>query len=91
MHYAIPVGTYYTGSAMNLTMINDHDNGTGSSSRFSNVQINGVGSINESPTITNPGNQITDLNDSANLAVVASDPEADTLNVKGSTDQRIRR
>ena len=78
VHYVIPVGQHYTGNAMNLILINDQDNGIGSISRFSNVRIyEGAGS--QSPTITNPGNQATELNSSANLAVTASDPEGDTL------------
>ena len=38
-HYVIPVGHYYTGSAMNLVFMNDQDAGLGSNSRFSNVRV----------------------------------------------------
>jgi hypothetical protein len=40
-HYTIPVGQYYTGTAMNLVFFNDYDigSGLGSNGRFSNVRI----------------------------------------------------
>ncbi len=39
-HYVIPVGQYYTGSAMNLVLVNDLDNGAGNNdSQFRNVRI----------------------------------------------------
>ena len=37
--YQIPVGTFYTGSAMRLVLVNDNDAGTGSNSRFRNVRV----------------------------------------------------
>ena len=39
VHYTIPVGQYFTGSAMHLVFVNDYDSGTGTESRFSNVRI----------------------------------------------------
>jgi len=39
MHYRIPVGQYYIGSAMHLVLVNDYDAGTGTNSRFSNVRV----------------------------------------------------
>jgi hypothetical protein len=40
-HYTIPVGQYYTGTAMNMVFFNDYDvgNGLGTNGRFSNVRI----------------------------------------------------
>ena len=37
--YTIPVGQYYTGSAMFLVLVNDNDAGSGNDSRFRNVRI----------------------------------------------------
>ncbi len=39
VRYRIPVGEYYTGTGMNLVLANDDDNGAGSNSRFSNIDI----------------------------------------------------
>ena len=37
--FDIPVGTYFTGSNLNLILISDQDSGTGSNATFSNVRI----------------------------------------------------
>ena len=37
--YTIPVGQYYTGSAMYLVVVNDNDAGSGNDSRFRNVRV----------------------------------------------------
>ena len=39
VHYQIPVGQYYTGTAMRLVFTNDNDAGAGNDSRFSNVRV----------------------------------------------------
>jgi mono/diheme cytochrome c family protein len=74
VHYQIPVGLYYTGTAMRLVFANDDDSNVGSNSRYSNVRvIYGLGG-NLPPTISSPGNQTTELNSGVNLTVVATDP-----------------
>ena len=37
--YDIPVGQYFTGSAMNLILVNDNDAGSGNNSVFTNVRV----------------------------------------------------
>ena len=37
--YSIPVGQYFTGSAMYLVLVNDNDAGSGNNSTFSNVRV----------------------------------------------------
>ncbi|MEM7586270.1 MAG: hypothetical protein AAF560_22955, partial [Acidobacteriota bacterium] len=37
--YTIPVGQFYTGSAMFLVLVNDNDAGSGNTSRFQNVRV----------------------------------------------------
>ncbi|WP_160114797.1 discoidin domain-containing protein [Aquimarina sp. AU474] len=37
--YIIPIGSSYTGSAMNLILVNDNDSGSGNNSSFRNVKI----------------------------------------------------
>jgi len=37
--YTIPVGNSYTGNAMNLILVNDHDGGSGNNSSFKNIRI----------------------------------------------------
>ncbi len=37
--FVIPVGQYYTGSAMFLVFVNDNDSGSGNNSRFTNVRV----------------------------------------------------
>ncbi|MCP3962004.1 MAG: exo-alpha-sialidase [bacterium] len=39
VHYTIPVGQYFTGSAMFLVLVNDNDAGSGNDSRFQNVEV----------------------------------------------------
>ena len=39
VHYTIPVGQYFTGSAMFLVLVNDNDAGSGNNSRFQNVEV----------------------------------------------------
>ena len=39
VHYTIPVGQFYTGSAMFLVLVNDNDAGSGNNSRFQNVEV----------------------------------------------------
>jgi YVTN family beta-propeller protein len=39
LHYVIPVGLFYTGTGMRLVLVNDKDAGSGTNSRFSNVQV----------------------------------------------------
>lgn len=39
------------------------------------LTIPGQGGANNPPTVTNPGNQLTQLNDAVNLQIVASDPD----------------
>jgi hypothetical protein len=72
-HYQIPVGQYYQGGAMRLVFANDNDAGSGNDSRFSNVRIFEGVSSNLQPTISNPGDQITVLNNSVNLTISATD------------------
>jgi hypothetical protein len=87
-HYEIPVGQYYTGSAMSLVFVNDYDTSTGigSNSRYSNVRILGSGTGNQAPTITNPGAQSTNLNASVNLSIAANDPDVgDVLTFSSSS------
>ena len=80
VHYQIPVGQYYTGSAMHLVLVNDDDAGAGSNSRFSNVRIIREPGTNQSPTVVDPGGQTTELNNSVSLTIAASDPDiGDTL------------
>ncbi len=45
VHYTIPVGRFYTGSAMRLVLVNDNDAGSGSNSRFQNLEIHGGGMV----------------------------------------------
>ena len=75
-HYVIPIGLYYTGSAMNLVLVNDYDagSGIGSDGRFSNVRVVTGGSGNLSPIINDSGTQTTDQTDPVNLTVTAADP-----------------
>ncbi len=37
--FVIPVGQFYTGSSMNLILVNDRDSGSGNNSLFSNIRI----------------------------------------------------
>lgn len=37
--YSIPVGSFYTGSAMNLILVNDNDRGSNNNSHFRNVRL----------------------------------------------------
>ena len=39
VRYTIPVGQYFTGSAMFLVLVNDNDAGSGNNSRFQNVEV----------------------------------------------------
>ncbi len=39
VHYSIPVGSYYTGTANRIFFVNDNDNGSGNNSYFRNVTV----------------------------------------------------
>ncbi len=76
--FQIPVGQYFTGSAMYLTFVNDHDTGSGNTSRFRNVQI--VQSTqNFDPVINDPGTIQVSAGLPVSRSVTASDLNDDVL------------
>jgi hypothetical protein len=77
--YQIPVGLYYTGSAMHLVFVNDDDSNAGSNSIFSNVRLFEVVLPPTSPVIANPGNQNNVVSDTVSLNVLATDVNEDVL------------
>ena len=73
----IPIGQYYTGSAMGLVLVNDHDGGSGNNSVFSNIRI--VTGQNVAPVIQDPGAQMSAIGASVNQDIGASDANNDSL------------
>ncbi|MFK7912347.1 MAG: putative Ig domain-containing protein [Pseudomonadales bacterium] len=83
--YEIPVGQYFTGSAMYLVLVNDKDSGTlDNNSVFSNIRVYEQAVVNQPPTISTPGDQSTIVGTNVDLTLSASDPEGRALQFSGT-------
>ena len=82
--FIIPIGQYFTGSGFRLVLVNDDDAAAASDSLFSNVRVYDPGQAPEAPVIVNPGDQISTVGSSVNLAISASDSNSDVLSFTAS-------
>ena len=77
VRFQIPVGRYYTGSAMSLALVNDFDAGSGNRSVFSNVRLIQGGNV--APVVSNPGTQVSSTGESVSRSISASDLNGDPI------------
>jgi len=79
--YEIPVGTFYTGTAMRMVFANDFDAGSGNISQFRNIRVfESTGNTgNRSPVVGAPGNQNSVTGVAVSLQLSGSDADGDSL------------